>query len=77
MGFEEDITVYFWNWCIWTYAMANISLCWFTGGWGIFWDDDDGEWMNMCFNEVGGVNVKFPLLLQSSYAMTPPAPHKG
>ena len=42
MGFIEDLTVYCWNWTVWIHIMLAEIGCWVAGGWGLFFDDDDG-----------------------------------
>ena len=54
MGFLEDLTSYFWNWTVFIGNFRNLQLCWFIGGWGVFWDDDDGYMTNQCYNLMGG-----------------------
>ena len=78
MGFVEDLTVYWWNWMVYDYITGYVTLCWWFGGWGLTFDDDDGEWMMQCLDSVpNGLNAKFPYLIQSSFAEEPPAPHSG
>ena len=43
MGFIEDLTTYYWNWFVYGTALFATYGCWVIGGWGLLWDDDDGQ----------------------------------
>ena len=64
----EELTIYFWNWYIWTQAVGNVRDCWMVGMWGLFWDNDDGLIMQKCFDMMGGTGAQFPYSYLSSYA---------
>ena len=68
MGLIEDLTTYLWNWFIWGNVVGGIFGCWMVGGWGIFWDDDDGMMMQKCLDIWGGLSVTFPVEYESVYA---------
>jgi hypothetical protein len=61
MGLFEWLTVYFWNWFVYTVANGGLYGCWSLGGWGLFWDDDNGVLTNECLKLFGGTNVEFPV----------------
>ena len=54
MALLQDFTTYLWNWFIYGNAVGSIVSCWFIGGWGLIFDDDDGLMMNTCFELWGG-----------------------
>ena len=56
-----DLTTYLWNWFIYLNAVGGVTSCWIMGGWGLFWDDDDGLMMDTCFKLYNGSNVVFPV----------------
>ena len=68
MGLTEDLTIYWWNWMVFFAVTAGVLKCWAIGGWGLFFDDDDGELMRMCFDTYDGLHAKFPVMFESSYA---------
>lgn len=68
MGFLEDLTIYVWNWLVNFKRIGAILGCFVAGGWGLFWDDDDGAMMLWCYELYGGTTVTFPAYFQSSYA---------
>ena len=63
-GFFEDLTVYLWNFYIYQSAVGSVFSCWMVGGWGLFWDDDDGLMINTCMEMYGGSMVTFPVEYQ-------------
>jgi hypothetical protein len=68
MGFGEDVTMYFFNWCVYWKQIFAIWGCFQAGGWGLFFDDDDGAFMLWCYELFGGMNVKYPAYYYSNYA---------
>ena len=69
MGFIEDLTIYVWNWLVWMNVIGGAMGCWMLGGWGLFFDDDDGEMIQKCYALWGGLTVTFPVTFTSTYAM--------
>ena len=67
MGLIEDLTTYVWNWLVYFKVASSLS-CWMFGGWGLFWDNDNGELMNECFSLFSGFAVTFPVTYESAYA---------
>lgn len=68
MGFIDDLTVYVWNHLVFIKALAASYGCYTFGGWGLFWDDDDGAMMLYCMELWGGSYVEFPANYVSSYS---------
>jgi hypothetical protein len=68
MGLLEDLTTYLWNWLVYMKQLASIYGCFAVGGWGLFWDDDDGAFMLYCYELFGGSTVTYPAYYMSSYA---------
>ena len=60
MGFFEDIATYVWNWFIYMKSASLIFGCWYTGFYDLFWADDDGTYIERCFQQFGGAKVTFP-----------------
>ena len=67
MGFLEEFVQYAWNFSVWYYAYSQLQYAWLVGGFGVFWDDDDGYMTNNLYEVLGGMNVKFPLQYRSEY----------
>ena len=61
MGLIDTLTVYIWNWFVYLNASGSMFGCWFLGGWGLFWDNDDGLMINTCMELYGGSQVTFPV----------------
>ena len=68
MGLWEDITQYYFNWMVYAYGAGGLAFCFMVGSWGLLWDDDDGEMMNMCFALFDGIKVEYPVKWVSVYA---------
>ena len=68
MGFIEDLTIYVWNWLVYFKQVLATVGCFYVGGWGLFWDDDDGAMMLWCYQLYGGGKVTYPAYFLSSYA---------
>ena len=68
MGFIEDLTIYVWNWFVWSQVMGGALSCWMFGAWGLLFDDDDGALIQRCYNLWGGLAVTFPVTYKSIYA---------
>lgn len=68
MGFIEDLTIYVWNWFVYLKQTAGLTGCFMAGGWGLFFDDDDGAMMLWCYELWGGLTVTYPAYFLSSYA---------
>ena len=60
MGAYEDVTWYFWNWMIYLTGVGSITGCWWFGGWGLIFDDDNGQLMEECMTWFGGSKASFP-----------------
>ena len=71
MGFLEDITQWYWNIIVWNHIVTAAMGCWKAGGWGIFFNDDDGYMMRRCYNIWDGLTVTFPVEYESEYAEVP------
>ena len=67
MGINEDFAIYLWNWHKYFTAYKIMLFCWVSGFFGIFWDDDDGQMTNACFDLFGGVSIIFPIEYNSPY----------
>jgi len=52
---------YFFNWAVYGHSIASMMGCWVIGGWGILFDDDDGQMINDCNNLFSGSQVTFPV----------------
>jgi len=52
---------YFFNWVVWALAMSSMAGCWYVGGWGILFDDDDGQMIADCNALFSGSQVTFPV----------------
>ena len=52
---------YFFNWVVYGHAMGSMLGCWMIGGWGILFDDDDGQMIQDCNNLFSGSQVTFPV----------------
>ena len=61
MGLWELLTVYIWNWVVYSVAMGGLYGCWYQGAWGLFWNDDDGLLTATCLKLWGGNAVEFPV----------------
>ena len=53
------LTTYIWRWFIYGNVIASSFGCWLVGGWGLFWDDDDGLMIDRCMKMWGGSTVTF------------------
>ena len=71
MAFWDEVTLYYWNWVVWLHNSTAMYWCWKVGGWGLFWDDDDGWMTDLCMNMVGGSNVQYPVYYWSKYSDAP------
>ena len=60
MGFNEDVTEYFWNLFIYIMATRQILFCWWSGYLPLLFTDDGGEFIHQCLKLFGGVMVTFP-----------------
>ena len=52
---------YFFNWIVYAQAIGSMAGCWYIGGWGILFDDDDGQMINDCLNLFSGSQATFPV----------------
>ena len=52
---------YFFNWMVYMHSIMSMGGCWMMGGWGLFWDDDDGLMIADCLNLFSGSQVTFPV----------------
>ena len=52
---------YFFNWAVYGHSIASMMGCWVIGGWGILFDDDDGQMIADCNNLFSGSQVTFPV----------------
>ena len=68
MGLLEDVTLYVWNWLVFSRSAGYMIGCWSVGGYGLVFDDDDGAMMKKCYDMIGGQSVTFPVDYISSYA---------
>ena len=68
MGFLEDITTWWWNIAVWAHVMVAQMGCFYAGGWGLVFNDDDGIMMEKCFDLWDGMAFTFPVTFESSYA---------
>ena len=58
----EDLTTYYWNWFIYGSAVGDMAFCWYFGGWGLFWDGDEGLLTQTCLDTFNkGSQVTFPV----------------
>ena len=55
------LAAYFFNWVVYAHAIGSMGACWMVGGWGILFDDDDGQMINDCLNLFSGSQVTFPV----------------
>ena len=60
-GLIENLTTWVWNYVVYINAVIGSLGCYFIGGWGLLWDDDNGEMINTCMNLFGGSAVTFPV----------------
>ena len=60
-GILESLTSYMWNFFVYGNAIGASYGCWMIGGWGLFWDNDDGFMIQTCMDIFGGANVVFPV----------------
>jgi len=68
MGLIDDFMVYLWNWLVYIKQTAQVVGCFYMGGFGLFWDDDDGAMMLWCYEMWGGALVEYPAFYDSAYA---------
>lgn len=69
MGFWEDLTMYLWNWVVYSKQLQAVVGPFLAGGWGLFWDDDDGAMMLWCYELFGNAGmVTYPAYYLSEYA---------
>ena len=59
-GLVEDLTIWVWNYFIYSMAIQASMGCYVMGGWGLFFDNDNGLMMQQCFDLYGGASVTFP-----------------
>ena len=58
----EDLTVWYWNFFIYFSAVGDLAFCWYFGGWGLFWDGDEGLLTQTCLDTFNkGSQVTFPV----------------
>lgn len=46
-----------WNYFMESYSIGSTFFCIYAGYWGLFWLNDNGEFMSKCF-DLGGWRVK-------------------
>lgn len=68
MGFGNDVTNYVWNWLVWYKQILGLFGCYYVGGWGLLFDDDDGAMMLWCYELQGGLEVTYPAYWVSSFS---------
>ncbi len=67
MTFITGWAWYFWNWFWYMQDIGKMNSCWQIGGWGTFFDNDNGYEMNACQLFMGPTTMKFPLRYNSIF----------
>ena len=60
-GLIEDLTTWVWNYVVYANAVGGSFGCWYIGGIGLVFDDDNGAMMQTCMDIFGGASVTFPV----------------
>ena len=68
----DCLSWYFYNWIVMYQVYMGSWACWALGLWGLFFDDDDGTFMNKCFSIWQGTKQEFPYFFLNEWSKDNP-----
>ena len=68
----DNCQLYLFNWAVFLSIYYGQMACFGIAGWGLFFDDDDGVFMNKCYENYGGFMAEFPYYYLSQVSVEHP-----